>query len=408
MDNKRLFGNLALSFASVIVALFIGEILLRLFYPEHIVLAPRYTTDAQYGEFRIRRLRPNSAFWHTTVDGSWEFITNAQGFRNRTDFTYEKPARVLRILSLGDSHTQGMEVRQEKTFSAVTERYLRGEGIHSEVINAGVSGFSTAEELVFLENEGLKYNPDVVVLGFYANDLEDNIKAGIFVLTEDGLDVRKKSHVPGTYILNAINRFALLRWLSENSYMYAFTMNGVWNYAKQLLGKQAKAKLTTEYAIPVNKVDGYQLRLMEKLIERMYAFCRDHDIRLIILDVPQFSENGRIRSSVPDGLYETLNSNSDLFIYSRNALEEYRNVAELHVPHGHRHISEVTHLVYGMLIARAVSGGLLPKSDPRLAERKRLIPKSSTRRRGYDTEAVHGRTDHRPAAGDRRGAEPTR
>ena len=67
---------------------------------------------------------------------------------------------------MGVSNTQGFEVRQEHTFSAVSERYLRREGTSAEVINAGVSGFSTAEALVLLENEGINDKPDVVVLGF--------------------------------------------------------------------------------------------------------------------------------------------------------------------------------------------------------------------------------------------------
>jgi lysophospholipase L1-like esterase len=103
----------------------------------------------------------------TTIDGSWKCVTNSRGFRNTREFDYGKPANTLRVLSVGDSHTQGYEVRQEFTFSAVLERFLSHRGKKAEVINTGVSGFSNAEELVFLENEGIKYNPDVVVLGFF-------------------------------------------------------------------------------------------------------------------------------------------------------------------------------------------------------------------------------------------------
>src|SRR5438874_1371459 len=97
------------------------------------------------------------------------------------------PTGTLRVLSLGDSHTQGYEVRQEATFSAVLERYLRSHGVRAEVLNAGVSGYSTAEELAFLENEGYRYQPDVVVVAFYANDFEDNLKADLFGLDKGRL-----------------------------------------------------------------------------------------------------------------------------------------------------------------------------------------------------------------------------
>lgn len=158
---------------------------------------PRYHTDYRYGPYTIKGIRPNAEFWHTSVDGSWKYVTNGRGFRNTSDFEYDKPDGAIRIISLGDSHTQGYEVRQEFTFSAVLERYLGEHQKRAEVINAGVSGFSNAEELVFLENEGVKYQPEVVVVGFSTNDFEDNLKAGLFglngdrSLTESQSDYRK-------------------------------------------------------------------------------------------------------------------------------------------------------------------------------------------------------------------------
>src|SRR5204863_7405009 len=130
-------------------------------------------------------------------------------------------AGTLRVLALGDSHTQGYEARQDATFSAVLERYLRRHGVRAEVLNTGVSGFSTAEELAFLENEGYRYQPDVVVLAFYANDFEDNLKADLFALDKGDLVEHKHAHVPGVAIQNAIYSLPGARWLSENSYFYS-------------------------------------------------------------------------------------------------------------------------------------------------------------------------------------------
>jgi len=49
------------------------------------------------------------------------------------------------------------------------------------------------------------------------------------------------------------------------------------------------------------------------------------------------------------------NNNSHKFIYSTETLHEYRNIAEFHVPHGHRHISETTHLFYGVEVAKYIA-----------------------------------------------------
>ena len=162
--------NLALLAVVSLVCLGLCEIGTRLLFGNQILLIPRYHTSAHYGEFTIRRLRPNIQFWHTDPDGSWKFVTNSQGFRSNEDFHLEKPPGAFRVMALGDSTTEGFEVRQNYTYPAVLERYLKKNGIQAEVFNTGVSGFGTAEELIYLENEGIKYKPDAVVLGFFGND----------------------------------------------------------------------------------------------------------------------------------------------------------------------------------------------------------------------------------------------
>ena len=202
-----------------IITLLLAEAVVRFFYQDETVMFPRYHTSVKYGDFEIRRLRPSSVFWHTSIDGHWRFETNSKGFRNKQEFQYIKPDGVIRVLSLGDSQTEGFEVRQEHTFSSVIQSKLNEHGFNAEVINTGVSGFSNAEELVLLENEGIKYHPDYVVLGFFTNDLQDNLNAGIFALDSDlQLVVKKKTHIPGVKIQDFIYSIPGVQWLSENSY----------------------------------------------------------------------------------------------------------------------------------------------------------------------------------------------
>ena len=112
------------------------------------------------------------------------------------DFPYAKPAGTLRVLALGDSHTQGYEVRQDATYARGARALPQRQGKKAEVLNAGVSGFSTAEATAYLEDEGHRYQPGVVVLGFYANDFEDNLKAGLFGLEGGELVERKRDAFP--------------------------------------------------------------------------------------------------------------------------------------------------------------------------------------------------------------------
>jgi lysophospholipase L1-like esterase len=355
---KKTAANIALLLVVSLAALLLAEFAVRAFMKDEMVLFARYHTDADYGEFTLRRIRPNSVFHHTSVDGSWKFETNAQGFRNREDFSYTKPPGVVRVLTLGDSHTQGYEARQDYTYSASIERYLEARGYKAQVLNTGVSGFSTAEALAFLENEGIKYEPDVVVLGFYANDFEDNIKAGLFGLNEEGeLTVVKTRHVPGVRIQNVIYSLPLVPWLSEHSYLYSALFNGVWDFFKGRLRDTALSE-ATEYAIPMaEKASDYQTELASALLTRMYQFCRDRGIPLVILDIPRISG----AASIQHPLKERAADFSDAFIDGSAVLADYAGVAELHAPHGARHISEFAHIMLGVAAARQIDAWL---ADP--------------------------------------------
>lgn len=350
---RKCILNTSVCLLSILISFLFCESLIRIFYKQNVVLFPRYHTDASYGEYSIRRLRPNLEFWHTTVDGSWKFTTNSQGFRSYRDFSYDKPDGLLRIICLGDSHTQGFEARQDHTYSAVIEKYLSNHGYDVEVFNTGISGFSTAEELVFLENEGIKYKPHFVVLGFYANDFEDNIKAGLFELSDDGLKVKKREHIPGVRIQNILYKFSLLRYLGENSYFYSLLFNSTWAFFKEQLYSKEKAQLLTELAVPSEELTGYKIQLTARLIERMYSFCRKNDITLVILDIPRIDGEG-FRSSVPDEIYQLITNNSDIFVNSEEVLKDYNHVIEIHNPHGHRHISEFAHALLGVSIAKEI------------------------------------------------------
>lgn len=361
--KKPLLVNLAVTAISLVIALLLGEAAVRLLYKEESLLFPRYQTDYHYGRYTIRGIRPNAEFWHTSAGGSWRFVTNSKGFRSTKDFAYAKPAGTLRVLALGDSHTQGYEVRQEATFSADAERYLAFRNVKVEVINTGVSGFSTAEELVLLENEGYKYRPDVVVLGFSPNDYEDNLKADLFGLDpEHRLRERKYVHIPGVRIQNVIYSLAPVRWLSENSYFYSLLFNGVWENGKVWFAKiavrQAAAETAaadTEYAVPTGAgPTPQQIELAAALIERMQRFCAERGIRLMVVDIPRrdYGRLYRFSSALVPALRERLDAAGIEYVPAESLLADVEGAAEIHVAYGHRHITETTHALIGAEIGR--------------------------------------------------------
>ena len=77
--------------------------------------------------------------------------------------------RIPVILAFGDSFTAGLGLSREAAFPARLETWLRSHGIASRVINAGLSGDTTANGLARLERV-LADRPDIVILELGAND----------------------------------------------------------------------------------------------------------------------------------------------------------------------------------------------------------------------------------------------
>lgn len=99
--------------------------------------------------------------------------SNSRGLRGRQEFDYEKPKGAVRILVLGDSFTFGEDVSDDETYSHALAELLPG----VEVLNMGVHGYGHDQMLVYLREEGVKYQPDAVVLGFISDDMERNLLA---------------------------------------------------------------------------------------------------------------------------------------------------------------------------------------------------------------------------------------
>ena len=91
------------------------------------------------------------------------------------EYAQEKPAGVYRILVLGDSFAEGLRVPMDAAFHSVLEENLNGAGKRVEVINAGVAGWGSDQELLFYQEVGRDYQPDMVLLAFFpGNDIMNN------------------------------------------------------------------------------------------------------------------------------------------------------------------------------------------------------------------------------------------
>jgi hypothetical protein len=363
--SKRIFARLIFGFGFMILLLGLCEVFVRVVFGDKIVRFPRFHDEADYGAFKIRRLRPQTTFVHQSVDGRWVFQTNKQGFRDDHDYPYQKRTNCLRVLCLGDSQTEGFESAQADTYAKVFERYVRARGIDVEVLNAGVSGFGTAEQLIFLENEGIRYHPDVVVVGFFANDPDDNVKSDLFRLKDGALVTNKFEHLPGVKALQPLNNFPVTRWCSQHSQLYSLVLNAVWDTMKARLSRKAQAAVPTEFAIGQKNQDqkatAYQEQLTGALLRRMNQFCQTNGVQLWIVDIPsRLTSSSSFEPSIPADLNRLVTENSSRVFWSTNLFADYRDTLPVFVTHGQWHISSLAHATIGITLGKALLANPAP------------------------------------------------
>jgi len=100
---------------------------------------------------------------------------NSGGFRGR-EYSIEKPSGVYRIVVLGDSLTFGQGVNDNETFPYYLEELLNKKNISAkrfEVLNFGVPGYNTLQEVEAFKVKALKYSPDLVIIAHVSNDIEN-------------------------------------------------------------------------------------------------------------------------------------------------------------------------------------------------------------------------------------------
>jgi len=154
---------------STSVGLILGEAIVRLICGVPLPLG--WPPEQRQGNVvRGSALVPNSEYWLY-----YPIKINGIGLRER-ELTSKGPNE-CRILLLGDSMVFGQGVDDRGTISALTEQVLNASvnngGMRYRVVNGGIRGYSTNQELGLLREIGGAIQPDVVVLVWYWNDIAE-------------------------------------------------------------------------------------------------------------------------------------------------------------------------------------------------------------------------------------------
>lgn len=256
-------------YAVILVATtgFCVEIAARLIIPE----PAEPVVPAEIGQFDAMlgwSNRPLATATSTRTGYEVEYRINSKGLRDEPA-PYEKPEGEYRIVLLGDSRTFGFGVPIEQHFSRLLEGYFVG----VDVINLGVNGFGVDQELLYLREEGVKYEPDVVMayVAHFGNHRHMHSRRfgkekPQFMLREGELTLTNQP-VPTPPTGKAGPHWRLHRWMRAHSSAYEALRDGV----IQLLEAPSRAEgpIEPESEDEANEGDPEFRQALHELAERL-------------------------------------------------------------------------------------------------------------------------------------------
>ena len=206
---------------------------------------------------------------------------NSDGLRD-DEYTRDESKKTL--LVLGDSMGWGFGVEEHDRFSEVLERRHPG----WNVINASVSGYGTTQQLLYFQERGSAYRPDLVLLLFHENDFANNALGSqywynkpYFELSDGALELRN-SPVPRASI-----RQRLERLIHGRTYLISRIFRLFSRVERYVLRQGAAARRWLE-----GRKDGppdrsqYRSLLTQRLLEVLDERCRAIDAKLVLVSVP--------------------------------------------------------------------------------------------------------------------------
>ena len=276
LARKSLFS--ALTLLLVLVAFEVGARLLppqRSSYPDD----TPYVDDPVLGHVG----RPDYTGWFETPEiGRIQVRHNAHGLRDHVDYGPKRPG-VFRILGLGDSFTWGDACPYEESYLRVAEKALEGRTTERvEIVKAGLQAYTTGQELLYLKTRGRAFQPDLITIGFAANDLISS-----YPLTEDGTGLARPQD-------NHLRFFDPPLWmrpvyfLRDKSEFYQRARSWMYNSGEFYTWIFLKRSGRDTY-VSKEWSRGYteQLEVIRSLLEQVVAEADDLGVPVLLIYIPQ-------------------------------------------------------------------------------------------------------------------------
>ena len=232
------------------------------------------------------------------IDGV-RFKVNSQGLRG-PDYAVEKDKDIVRIAVIGDSITWG-ETSFDETYPKLLEEELEKNtnAKNVEVINFGIAGTGTKNHLSILRERVLKYEPDIVLLGYCLNDLMN--------------DVNQSQLSPVM--------FAAL----QHSYFLSFLASRASVAARIIRAKSGIMTSDKYYSKSIGFFEaGFSRKILKDNLYEMKELTKANGAEFILLIFPFSQQFAKEASFKPqEVLAEICNKNKIVFFNTLNGLKKY-------------------------------------------------------------------------------------
>ena len=230
---------------------------------------------------QIYAYQPNGKLLYTYPDNPRRYFNqknevsgtiNSKGFRG-LDRAFDKANGITRIAFLGDSFTLGMGVKDNDTLPVSFERAIQSKHPNTEVLNFGISGTSTKEQIKLLEEYVIKFKPDVVVIVVFLNDADRTGTINFISRPKVLAQVRKNSFFINA-LIGSIEKPILYQEMIRHYQDGYLEGSPGWESVKTALrkGKALSEKQNFQLVVTVYPVlfkldDSYPFRHIHKIIE---------------------------------------------------------------------------------------------------------------------------------------------
>lgn len=291
MKKYSWLGSAALAIFSTTIACLVGEIYVRYCNPQNLT-----GSSFEYDVHTGYRLQANIDVEQVFDGRRTKLRTNPMGMRQNESISSVKLPNEKRVLFLGDSFTEGVGVAFEETFVGRLQEHLDTafSKITVRVLNSGVGGYGTQNELRFLHHYGFALNPDVVILVMGPDDVDRNLRGDFFRLLSDGtLEEQNKIAPPllDTPAKRFVRYVPFYNFLSTHSQLFGLVrfrlaVEAV-NFKRATITKTDKSLSDTKREI-ASSTDGstqYGFAITKALIQQIKKECDEHSVRLFVTHV---------------------------------------------------------------------------------------------------------------------------